>query len=246
MDTLSLLIADGNEDFRLSLSRALQGMYDVRCCQNGEDALRLIRQEAPDILILDLMLSELDGLSLLHTLVETGISPMVLATSCFINQYISEKAEELGVGYLLQKPCNIRATVDRIRDLSHRLHRSEAAAPDSRTRVSNMLITLGISTKLHGYAYLREAILMMAETPMQSITKELYPAVGELCGANAKQVERSIRSAVDAAWKGRDDRIWRQFFQVDSDGTVKHPSNAAFISQLADRLQLDQMRISLP
>lgn len=239
MDVLKLLIADANEEFRLALAEALQGAYYVRCCQTGKEALELLRSYSPDVLVLDLMLPELDGISLLQAAVAAGIRPMVLATTPFLNPYVLESSEKLGVGYMMRKPCDIRATVARISDLSQRLLPPLITQPDPRTHVSNLLVSLGIPTKLHGYAYLREAILLMAKDPGQSITKELYPRVSALCRCEPKHVERSSRNAIESAWAHRDDRIWQLYFPPGPDGIIPRPSNGAFISRLADCLRLN-------
>lgn len=240
MDALKLLIADGNEEFRLALTQALQGAYYVRSCCSGKEALALLHAYNPDVLVLDLMLPELDGISLLQSAVSSGIRPMVLATTPFLNDYVLDSAQKLGVGYMIRKPCDISATVARIRDLSQRLQPPPVSQPDPRTNVTNLLLSLGVPTKLHGYGYLREAILLMAKDPGQSITKELYPKVAALCGCEAKHVERSSRNAIEAAWHHRDDRIWQLYFQPGPDGSIHRPSNGAFISRLADSLLLSQ------
>ena len=63
--------------------------------------------------------------------------------------------------------------------------------------------------------------------------EELYPAVGTLCKTSGMLVERSIRSAVDSAWRRRDERVWRKFFRPDSTGTIVRPSNTVFINAVA-------------
>lgn len=239
MDALKLLIADGNEEFRLALAQALRGAYYVRSCETGKEALELLHSYRPDVLVLDLMLPELDGISLLQSAVAAGIRPMVLATTPFLNDYVLDSAEKIGVGYMMRKPCDIRATVARIADLSQRLQPPSVSQPDPRTNVTNLLLSLGVPTKLHGYAYLREAILLMAKDPGQSITKELYPTVASLCGCEPKHVERSSRNAIAAAWRHRDDRIWQLYFQPGPDGIIPRPTNGAFISRLADSLHLN-------
>ena len=97
-----------------------------------------------------------------------------------------------------------------------------------------------------GYAYLREAVLLMVENPMQSITKELYPGVARQFGCTSSQVERSIRNAIQQAWEKRSDEVWSTVFQTDNTGTIPRPSNAAFVSRLADRLLLDQVQLAMP
>jgi len=240
MDSRKLLIADGSEEFRSALADTLQGAYCIRVCGDGQEALSMLRSFHPDILVLDLMVPGLDGISLLHAAAADGISPTVLATTRFLTEYISESIDRLGISYVMSKPCDIQATADRIGDLTQRIRKPLVSIPDPRTRISNTLVSLGIPTKLRGYTYLREAILLMSRDPDQAITKVLYPAVGNICGSNKDQVERSIRSAIEKAWLNRDDRVWQLYFPPGPDGIIPKPSNAVFISRLADHLILQQ------
>ena len=98
MDRQKLLIADGTEDFRLALSEILQETYHVCSCQNGKEALALLRSFQPDVLVLDLMIPGLDGISLLQAASSEGICPMVLATTRVSNSYVLDSAYRLGVG----------------------------------------------------------------------------------------------------------------------------------------------------
>lgn len=240
MNLLKLLIADGTEEFRLALADKLRGAYYVRTCRDGTEALELLHSFCPDILVLDMMLPGLDGISLLQAAATSKFQPIVLATTRFVNDYVLESADRLGVGYLMVKPCDVNATATRIADLSQRLHQPIISQPDPRTHVSNLLLSLGIPTKLRGYGYLREAILLYAADSGQSVTKELYPAVASLCESTASHVERSIRSAVHSAWSHRDDQIWKLYFYPGADGCIPRPTNASFISRLADSLNLSQ------
>lgn len=240
MDTLKLLIADGNEEFRQALADALQGAYFVRTCRTGKEALSLLHSFGPDVMVLDLMLPEMDGISLLENAVSAHIRPMVLATTRLTNDYILESITRLGVDYVMMRPCDIPSTVARVRDLSRRLNPPLIAPPDPKTQVSNLLLSLGIPTRLKGYLLAREAILLMAQNPDLAITKELYPAVASICGGDKDHVERSIRSAVATAWNNRDDRIWQLYFTPGADGIIKRPTNGTFISRLADSLRLSQ------
>ena len=76
--------------------------------------------------------------------------------------------------------------------------------------------------------------------PGQMVTKELYPKVGKICGASATQVERSIRNAIGKAWEQRDEAAWRQIFQPASGGVLERPTNAVFISCIAERIGLEE------
>ena len=241
MGRLKLLIAEGTEDFRMALVDTLRSVYTVRECSEGNQALKMMHIFHPDLVILDMMLPGLDGITLLQRAVEADLHPIVLATTRFHNDYVVDTALELGVGYMLVKPCEVRAAVARLADLSQRIHMPLVSRPDAKTYVSNMLLALGIPTRLKGYGYLREAILRMAEDPRQPITKELYPAVAaafktENDKIDHTHVERSIRSAIGVAWKKRDLQLWNMYFAPMGNGTARCPSNGDFISRLAEML----------
>ena len=237
-EKLKMLIADGSEEFAAALADMVRGAYILRRSRDGLETLEVIGSFRPDILVLDLMLPGLDGISILNQAAAAGARPMVLATSRYVSDYVVEAMQRMGVGYLMVKPCDVRATVARLGDLSQRLKQPLFTRPDPRTAVSNLLLTLGVPTKLRGYAYLREAVLERIRDPAQSVTKELYPCVAALCCATTIQVERSIRSAIAAAWIRRDEQVWRLYFQPDPDGSLPRPTNAAFISRLADSVSL--------
>ena len=239
MEARRLLIADGTEDFVSALAAALRGVYELRTCRTGTEALELVRTYRPDVMVLDLMLPGLDGVSILEEVSKAGLHPTVLAVPKLPTDYVVNAAVRLGVGYLMVKPCNVKATVERVRDLSQQVEIAAATPPDPRTEVSNVLLSLGFSTKLRGYHYLREAILEMLRAPGQSVTKELYPAVGKLCDATGIQVERSIRNAISKAWERRDESLWQMYFLKGAGDLLKRPTNAELISAIANRLALD-------
>jgi len=230
-----LLIADCNEDYRTALAAALNSQYHVLCCRSGTEALELLYQEHPDIFVLDLMLPELDGLTLLERISADSICPMVLAATPIFSDYVFSCAQRLGIEYLVRKPCEIEAIASRVRDLSRRLKAPEPRK-DPASHVRNLLLSLDISTKHNGFSYLREAILLMAKDPSQSVTKMLYPEVARICGCHKENVERSIRTALDRAWDKRDKLKWQKYFP----NAQHRPSNAVFISRLAEALLLEE------
>lgn len=239
MEMLKLLIAEANEEFRQSLAERVRGTYRLRTCQEGRETLEMMLAFKPDLVVLDMMLPGLDGITILEEASRCGVRPTVLAVTKWPSDYMVESAARLGVGYMMVKPCEVKATAQRLQDLAEHLEKPEVIRPEPRTAVSNILLALGISTKLRGYAYLREAILETVNRPGQSVTKELYPAVGKICGATKTQVERSIRSAINKAWDHRDETLWRRLFQPAPGEPLERPTNAVFITCIADRVSMD-------
>lgn len=231
---LKLLIADGTEAFRLALADNLKELYHVRACQEGRETLDTICTFRPDLLVLDMMMSGLDGISILQRAAEAGVEPVVLATTSLITDFLAEGASRLNISYIMVKPCDVQAATSRILELTERLEEPCLSCPDLRTEVSNLLLSLGIATNLRGYSYLRDAILAEIRQPGQQLTKALYPDVGKPYGASGAQVERSIRDAVGKAWLRRNDAIWGQYFPRDVSGQIPKPTNAMVICTLAN------------
>lgn len=231
----NLLIADSSEEFTLSLSAALQASFNVCCCKNGKEAMELLQNSVPDVIVLDLMLPEIDGISLLHTIRQLDMHPTILATTRLISDYVVENVQRLGIGYLMVKPCDVASTAERVMDLCRKDPQPRAVSP--RSRVVSSLNCLGVPTKLKGFSFLQEGILLMANHPGMSITKELYPSIGSIFDTTGVLVERSIRTAIQRAWEMRDNEVWARFFLANADGDVPHPTNSQFISRLAEALR---------
>jgi CheY-like chemotaxis protein len=239
MELLKILIADATEEFPAALNEHLRGEFLIRTCNEGNQTLEILSSYRPELLVLDMMLPGLDGISILQAMQELGLRPMVLCTSRFISDYVLQAMDRFDVGYLMVKPCDVVATVARIRDLSRKLDMPALIMPDMRSTVSNILIRLGMPTKLRGYCCAREAILCMMRQPGMSVTKELYPQVAKLCDGTTAQVERAIRGAIMAAWNCRDEQLWQKFFLPGTDGVIPRPTNAEFISRISDYLRLE-------
>ena len=237
MEKPRLLIAEGAEDLRRLLSDLFRSKFDICCCADGYEAQKQIPRFTPDVMVVDVMLSGMDGLSLLQWSRGQGFCPRVLLTTPLSSEFIITAAQRLGVSYMMLKPWDTGALAARVEDLSCTAQPLAGPSSDLASRVSGLLLALGICPKLRGYACLREAVLISTREAYLSVTKELYPEVAKRCGCSAAHVERNIRSAIDAAWNKRDEHIWRLYFNADSRGNVARPTNAAFISRLADSMR---------
>lgn len=231
-----ILIADTSDSFCQALEKQLQADFEVFRCASGKKALELAQKLRPDILVLDLMLPELDGISLLHKLCQEDISPTVLATTSLCSDYVASHSARLGIQYIMLKPCDLQATVSRIHDLSARLQKNRPVSVSPDIQVSNILTFLGIPPKLKGYELLRDAILLSMQAPGQSITKELYPSVARRACIPVSQVERSIRTAIAVGFEKGIPIHWAKYFPP-GDGSIQRPSNGVFIISIAEFLK---------
>lgn len=230
-----LLIADHSEEFCAALAHALADRYEIHLCHDGESALSLFREIPFDILVINLMLPQMDGLSVVETLRRENFSPKVLALTPFWMHYIQESVERLSIGYVMMKPCKISAVVSRLTDLDQPRHPS-LPTRDMYAYLSQVLISFPMKPTWLGFKLLRAAILLSVQNPNMSATKELYPAAAKLCGKKGCNVERNLRTALDGAWKAEDHRVWLQYFPPSD----KRPEPSDFIARMAQDLTLKQ------
>lgn len=237
MAKFKLLILDNTEDFPMALSEVLQDRFHIQYCLDGKEGLAMLRSFQPDILLLELMLPNLDGISLLQAAAADGLHPVVLTITRFYNEYMMTTLAKLNVSYWMIKPCDLTATANRVLDLIPQIGQQNAPARNPEKQASELLLLLGFSTKHNGYNYLLEAIVMEARTPDQSVTKHLYPAIAAKYNCCHTNVEHAIRTAINSAWLKRDDAIWQQYFTPGPDGGIPRPTNRSFISRLAREIR---------
>ena len=118
--------------------------YQVSCAASGNEALRRVRAEIPDLIVLDLMLPDIDGLDVTRSLkndLNTKDIPIVMLTAK------GEEADiviglELGADDYITKPFSPRILVARIRAV---LRRNIQGAPEETTsyRIHNLSIHPG-------------------------------------------------------------------------------------------------------
>lgn len=226
-----LLIADSNPRFSHDLAEALKGRYCVHCCCTGKQAMELLRSLKPEVLVLDMMLSELDGVSILQMAAQEGIFPMVLATTPLVSSYIVDVIEAMNVGYMMRQPCDPLIAAQRVTELEQHIRMPSA---NYHNYITGILRSLGFVTTHGGYRYLPIALMREAENPGQSVTKQLYPETGKRGDpkASGDQVEKLIRYAIKVAWAKGDKAVWAQYFP-----TGQKPTNSEFIARMAELLR---------
>ncbi len=242
----SVLIADNSEDFCNTLSGALQRTERFTVAgiaSDGEQAMQLLEERRPDILVLDLMLPKKDGLSLLKAMAPWERRPAVVATSGFVTDYVASAAAGLGVAYLILKPCDMEALVDRLDELRAERTiplRKPASQQSIEALVTGIIHEIGVPAHIKGYQYLREAIIIAVNDMdvINAITKVLYPQVAKTFQTTPSRVERAIRHAIEVAWDRGDLDTLQRFFGYTVSNTKGKPTNSEFIALIADRLQL--------
>ncbi len=114
----------------IRMNLELEG-YQVIQANNGADALDKVRDELPDLVILDVMMPDLDGFETLRLLRETSNVPVIMLTVKADEEDIV-KGLKLGADDYVTKPFNPRELSSRVEAL---LRRAELPAPVEKTAI---------------------------------------------------------------------------------------------------------------
>ena len=249
MEKRKVVVADAGEDFRRLLVETLDAENDLKVVGDTGDggmAVELCRQKGCDVLVMDMILSTLDGVEVLTQVSELVPKPKVLVISSFASGSVAELAAAKGADYFMMKPCKTASVAQRVTQMvssfspvSEEPQRSGGSLEGTITAIIH---EIGVPAHIKGYQYLREAI-MIAVADMDvinAVTKVLYPEVAKRFGTTASRVERAIRHAIEVAWDRGDLETLQKYFGYTVSNAKGKPTNSEFIAMIADRLQLEQ------
>lgn len=251
-EKIRLLIVEDSKSLAESLRTFMSAQPEIEVvgvAENTEVALQLLQEEQPSALITDLVMPEADGFLLLEKLAsgQYGKMPETIVLSSLGTEEVISRALELGAKYYMVKPFNMDLVYKRLLDLFHmREVRGSKKVVQSKSldeKITSIFLTIGIPAHIKGYQFLREAIKIVIRTPemINSITKELYPAIAAHFETTPSKVERAIRHSIEVAWsRGKIENL-NTIFGYNIYGKNDKPTNGEFIALIADRLMLEQI-----
>lgn len=248
MDSKKVVIADAGEDFRRLLTDAINIEGDLMVVGDTGDgavAVEMCRQYQPDVIVMDMILSTMDGVEVLTALSELDPKPKMLVLSSFAGGSVADLAAARGADYFLMKPCKTASVVERVRQitsLSTPTEGSDRGGRSLESTVTAIIHEIGVPAHIKGYQYLREAIIIAVNDMdvINAVTKILYPEVAKRFGTTASRVERAIRHAIEVAWDRGDLETLQKYFGYTVSNAKGKPTNSEFIAMIADRLQLQR------
>ena len=244
-----LLVADTSEEFRRHLIEALQNEADMDVVGetgDGQQLLQMTRTLQPDAIVMEMVLSGMDGIEALDQLQELQLErrPKILVLSSYAHGAIADLAAASGADHFMVKPCKFSTICTRIRQLTtfDTMEEDRNRSHSLETLVTSIIHEVGVPAHIKGYQYLREAILIAVDDMevINAVTKVLYPEVAKRFGTTASRVERAIRHAIEVAWDRGDLETLQKYFGYTVSNAKGKPTNSEFIAMIADRLQLQQ------
>ncbi len=121
MNTKDILIIDDAENNLILLQDLLSEFnYNIRIARNGEEAIHLVNEKTPDLLLIDIMMPGMDGFELLEKVKKDKPHVKAIFITAKSNSEDREKAFQMGAVDFITKPVNILKVMDRVREtLNH-------------------------------------------------------------------------------------------------------------------------------
>ncbi|MBL3657205.1 hybrid sensor histidine kinase/response regulator transcription factor [Fulvivirga sediminis] len=104
-----VLVVDDNDEFRRYVCDELASEYHIKNCSNGKEALNITLTEKPDLIISDVVMDEMDGITFCKKVkqnINTNHIPVILLTA---KSHVKDNLEGLGIGadVYISKPFNM-------------------------------------------------------------------------------------------------------------------------------------------
>lgn len=264
---LNIAIAEDNPQMMNLLNDILEqedGVHVVGRAENGEDAYQMIMNTNPDVVLMDVIMPKMDGVSVMERVKkerEGQKIPSFIMVTAAGSDNVTADAFQLGASYFIMKPFSREVVLDKVRRVGSKktrtagysdikkvnayVDKAEYMEQNLENDVTQLLHEIGIPAHIKGYQYLRDAIAISVseEDMLVSVTKVLYPTIAKRHQTTSSRVERAIRHAIEVAWsRGRIDTINELFGYTVSNGKGK-PTNSEFIALVSDKIRLDYKRI---
>ena len=258
--TIKMLLVDADEDVRRSVTAAASESADltlVGVTDDGEQAAELVRKLQPDVVILDLVLRQSDGIEVLQALRRAKLHTHVIIHTRFYTQYVITECAALGADYFVPKGKSLALLLERVRAVATPRvldfpgvpvgQPAQPQTPDLESMVTDIIHEIGVPAHIKGYQYLREAIILTINDMeiINAVTKVLYPEVARKFNTTPSRVERAIRHAIEVAWDRGDIEVLQKFFGYTVSNIKGKPTNSEFIAMIADSLTLRRKQMAV-
>ena len=252
MEKIKLLMVDDNVQLieavkeYFSKSSKIEVVFEA---YDGQTGIELIEKEKDnfDVLILDLIMPNKDGLYVLEEMKNRGIDKKVIVSTSYNTVEIIRKVSDYGVNYYMLKPFDFLDFEKRILELSNKKESKNIDLHYNNIQMSitKILHELGIPSHIKGYQYIREGVGIIFEKPetIGGITKELYPELAIKFDTTVSRVERAIRHAIEVSWNRGDWNLMEEIFGNSVDIDKAKPTNSEFMVTIADKLRLDYHKV---
>ena len=250
MGKTRLLVIDDNKELVKMITEYFKTHAEIEVslkAHDGVEGLRLIenKQDMYDVIILDLIMPNKDGVGVLEEMRKKGLDKKIIVLTSYNASEVIRRVSEFGVNYYILKPFELSDLEKRVLEISSGTVFSKKSIDlfhnNLQISTTKILHELGVPSHIKGYQYIREGIMMLYEKPevIGGITKELYPEVASKYNTTVSRVERAIRHAIEVSWNRGNWDLMEEIFGHSVDIDKAKPTNSEFIVTVADKLRLE-------
>ena len=121
-DKITILISDDNPDFANTLTNYIEEddeLEIIAIAKDGKQAVEMILNTEPDVVLLDVIMPHLDGIGVLEKINAAKMKkhPVCIMLSAVGQDKITQRALELGAAYYAIKPFDISVLLKRIKEI---------------------------------------------------------------------------------------------------------------------------------
>lgn len=252
-------IADDNRELVSTMEQLFENHQDIEIvwtAQNGKVCIKMLEEDVPDVLLLDIIMPHLDGLGVLETIYkDERLSKLrVIMLTAFGQEDVMKQAVTYGASYFMLKPFEFDQLAQKILHCagqkSEPVKRQSVLQPEVNEKVNQrqldttitaIIKEIGVPAHIKGYSYLREAIQMVYYDIdlLGSVTKILYPEIAKKFDTTPSRVERAIRHAIEVAWNRGNYESISQMFGYTVHHLKSKPTNSEFIAMIADKIRIE-------
>ena len=251
---IKVLMIDDNQDVIRTSKQYFSNHASIEIkleAYDGKTGMDLIlnREKDYDVIVMDLIMPQKDGLSILEDLKNLKKHKNIIILTSYKKEDTIRRINEFDVSYFMLKPFESSELEKRIIEIMNNEEFKMEPARDGKLHLSitKMLHALGIPSHIKGYEYIRESVHLMYKNPslLGAITKELYPEIAIKFDTTTSRVERAIRHAIEVSWSRGDYDLMEEIFGHSVDYDRAKPTNSEFIATIADKLKIEQELIAV-
>lgn len=228
------LVVEDDRATRMLLEDWVRTRPELELCPwsaaDGEEGMRLIRDWQPQLVLLDLIMPQCSGISLLRELERDPppVRPRILVLSKVGSELIVDQVLSMGVDFYLRKPVNLSELGNLVDLLICRIPRQE---PVLRGQAWEILAEMGAQSEWKGSLCAALAAECLAGHIGERLMKELYYAAIRESGGTYQSVDKNIRDLVHQLHQ-KGAASYQRIVKSDT-----RPSNRAFLRAVAREIE---------
>lgn len=251
MDKIKVLMIDDNVQLIEAVKEYFRSSKSIEINEEAHDGLEGIKKVEEgiyDIIVLDLIMPNKDGLYVLEQMKKRNLHKKVIVATSYNTSEVIREVSDYGVNYYILKPFDFDDLEKRILDCCNKKKEGkniDLHYNNLQISITKILHELGIPSHIKGYQYIRDGVGLIFENPemIGGITKELYPELASKFDTTVSRVERAIRHAIEVSWNRGNWDLMEEIFGNSVDIDRAKPTNSEFIVTVADKLRLDYHRV---